>query len=381
MREIVVIQMGNCGNKIGERFWEIISEEHNINRCGHFYGNSILPYQRLNVYYECAPENRFVPRCAIVDLDPTQPYILRASHIGTLFNPDHFITGCHGTGNNFAKGYYTEGAELMDSVLEVVRKQVENCDFLQGFQMLHSVGGGTGSGMGSLLINNLKNEYQDRVINPFTIYPSEKVSDAVVEPYNAILGISEQILNADETINFDNEALFDICLNTLKVKAPRLSDLNHLISMTMSGVTTCFRYPGQLNTDLRKVLTNMCIYPRLKFFIPGYAPLYSSTNNIKYEHITVKSLVRQLFSPGYQMAGYDVQYGKYLTCAAIFRGLVSSKEVEEAMVNVQETNSEIFAKWIPNNIKSAICDISPRGITASSTLLSNTSAIRCIFRR
>ena len=59
----------------------------------------------------------------------------------------------------------------MDNVLEVVRKQVENCDCLQGFQMLHSVGGGTGSGMGSLLLNNLRNEYHDRIINSFTIFP------------------------------------------------------------------------------------------------------------------------------------------------------------------------------------------------------------------
>lgn len=381
MREIVVIQLGDCGNKIGENFWEIISEEHTINRSGIFYGNTILPYQRLNVYYECAPNCRFVPRCVVVDLDPTQPHILRASPFGAIFNPDHFITGCHGTGNNFAKGYYTEGAELMDSVLEVIRKQVENADCLQGFQMMHSIGGGTGSGMGSLLMNNLRNEYQDRIINTFTVYPSEKVSNTVVESYNAILAISEQICNADETINFDNEALFDICLNTLKIKAPRLSDLNQLISYTIAGVTTCFRYPGQLNTDLRKLMTNMCIFPRLKFFIPGYAPLFSCANNMKYENVTVKSLVRQLFSPGYQMAGYDIQYGKYLTCAAIFRGIVSSKEVEEAMVNVQETNPENFAKWIPNNIKSAICDIPPRSVTASSTLLANTSAICCIFNR
>ena len=290
------------------------------------------------------------------------------------------MTGSHGTGNNFAKGYYTEGAELMDSVLEIVRKQAENCDCLQGFQMLHSVGGGTGSGMGSLLLNNLRNEYCDRIINTFTIIPSEKVSETVVESYNAILGLSEQIIYTDETIVFDNEALFDVCLNPLKIKAPRIPDLNHLISMTLAGVTTCFRYPGQLNTDLRKLMTNMCVYPRLKFFIPGYAPLQSCASNYKYEHITVRSLAKQLFSPGYQMAGAYVD-GKYLTCAALFRGLLSSKEVEQAMVSVQETNPELFVKWIPNNIKSAICDIPPRGITASATLLSNTSAICCIFKR
>lgn len=336
----------------------------------------------MNVYYECAPNIRFVPRCAVVDLDPTQPQILKCSEIGSIFNPDHFVTGSQGTGNNFAKGFYTEGAELMERVLEVVRKQTENCDLLQGFQILHSVGGGTGSGMGSLLINNLRCEYFDRIINTFTIFPSDKISETVVEPYNAIMALSEMIPHTDETINFDNEALYDICLNSLKVKKPRVGDLNHLISMTMAGVTTCFRYPGQLNTDLRKLLTNMCPFPRLHFFIPGYAPLFSIESTIQYEHITVKSLTRQLFSPGFQMAGINENdYGKYLTCAAIFRGPLPSKDVEEAMMNVQETNPEIFAKWIPNNIKSAICDIPPSGVSASSTLLANTSSICCVFNR
>lgn len=58
-----------------------------------------------------------------------------------------FNTMQSGAGNNWAKGHYTEGAELVDSVMDVVRKEAENCDCLQGFQMTHSLGGGTGSGM------------------------------------------------------------------------------------------------------------------------------------------------------------------------------------------------------------------------------------------
>merc|ERR1712032_842782 len=64
-----------------------------------------------------------------------------------------------GAGNNWAKGHYTEGAELIDSVLDVVRKEAEGCDCLQGFQVTHSLGGGTGSGMGTLLISKIREEY------------------------------------------------------------------------------------------------------------------------------------------------------------------------------------------------------------------------------
>lgn len=357
------------------------SLEHFIDQDGHFYGDSILPYQRVNIYYECAQNCRFVPRCVAVDLEPTQITELKNSAFGRLFNPEYLIAGKYGAGNNFARGYYTEGCELMETVLETCRHQAENCDFLQGFQMIHSIGGGTGSGMGCLALKYLRNEYDDRIINTFTVIPSAKVSQVVIEPYNAVFGISELVVNSDEVITFDNEALYEIALSNLKVSKPNLSDLNHLISMTMAGVTTCFRYPGQLNTDLRKIMTNMCPYPRLKFFIPGYAPLNSTHNNLEYKRITVKSLINQLFAPELQMTDYGGQHKKLLTCAAIFRGQMSSRDVEQAMVNLQDRHKEMFAKFIPNNIKTAICDVPPRGLEMSATLLSNTSEIAVIFRR
>jgi len=85
-----------------------------------------------------------------------------AGPFGQLFRPDNFIFGQSGAGNNWAKGHYTEGAELIDSVLDVVRKEAESCDCLQGFQVTHSLGGGTGSGMGTLLISKIREEYPDR---------------------------------------------------------------------------------------------------------------------------------------------------------------------------------------------------------------------------
>lgn len=85
------------------------------------------------------------------------------------------IAGQSGAGNNWAKGHYTEGAELVDSVLDVVRKEAESCDCLQGFQLTHSLGGGTGSGMGTLLISKIREEYPDRIMNTFSVVPSPKV--------------------------------------------------------------------------------------------------------------------------------------------------------------------------------------------------------------
>ena len=133
--------------------------------------------------------------------------------------------------------------------------------FFQGFQLTHSLGGGTGSGMGTLLISKIREEYPDRIMNTFSVVPSPKVSDTVVEPYNATLSVHQLVENTDETYCIDNEALYDICFRTLKLTTPTYGDLNHLVSATMSGVTTCLRFPGQLNADLRKLAVNMVPFP------------------------------------------------------------------------------------------------------------------------
>ena len=72
------------------------------------------------------------------------------------------------------------GAELVESVLDVVRKESESCDCLQGFQLTHSLGGGTGSGMGTLLISKIREEYPDRIMNTFSVIPSPKVGNVTL---------------------------------------------------------------------------------------------------------------------------------------------------------------------------------------------------------
>ncbi|XP_045456309.1 tubulin beta chain-like [Melitaea cinxia] len=381
MREIVHLQAGQCGNQIGSKFWEIISDEHGIDQTGHYIGDSDLQLERIQVYYnEAADGNRFVPRAVLVDLEPGTMDAIRSSSYGQLFRPDNYVFGQSGAGNNWAKGHYTEGAELVDSVMDVVRKEAEPCDCLQGFQLTHSLGGGTGSGLGTLLLSKLREEYPDRIINTFSVTPSPKVSDTVVEPYNATLSVHQLVENTDETFCIDNEALYDICFRTLRLSSPTYGDLNHLVSLTMSGVTTCLRFPGQLNADLRKLAVNMVPFPRLHFFMPGFAPL-TARNSQGYRALTVAELTQQMFSPVNMMAACDPRRGRYLTVAAIFRGRMSMKEVDEQMLSVQDKNSSYFVEWIPNNVKVAVCDVPPRGLKMAATFVGNSTAIQEIFKR
>lgn len=72
--------------------------------------------------------------------------------------------------------------------------------------------------LGTLLISKIREEYPDRIMNTYSVMPSPKVSDTVVEPYNATLSVHQLVENTDETYCIDNEALYDICFRTLKVR-------------------------------------------------------------------------------------------------------------------------------------------------------------------
>ncbi|GBP20102.1 Tubulin beta-3 chain [Eumeta japonica] len=155
----------------------------------------------------------------------------------------------------------------------------------------------------------------------------------------------------------------------------------HLIGqMTMSGLTTCLRYPGQLNADLRKLAVNMVPFPRLHFFMPGFAPL-TARNSMSYRPQTVPELISQMFKPENMMTASDPRNGRYLTVATIFRGHMSMKEVDEQISSIQTKYAGHFVEWIPNNLNVAVCDVPPPGLKMSATFIGNSTAIQEIFKR
>ncbi|CAN7048404.1 unnamed protein product, partial [Brassica rapa subsp. trilocularis] len=157
---------------------------------------------------------------------------------------------------------------------------------------------------------------------------AEEVYDTVVEPYNATLSVHQLV----ETLT--------------------IGDLNHLISATMSGVTCCLCFPGQLNSDLRKLAVNLIPFPRLHFFMVGFV-LLTSRGSQQYSAFSVPELTQQMWDAKNMMCAADPRHGRYLTASTVFRGKLSTKEVDEQMMNIQNKNSSYFVEWIPNNVKSS----------------------------
>lgn len=107
-----------------------------------------------------------------------------------------------------------------------------------------------------------------------SIFPSEFVSDLVVEPYNAVLAMTKLTNFSDIVFPIDNESLYSICANLYKLKTPTYFDLNHIINGTLSNITYPFRFSGMLNSDMRKLHHSMTdgLNPKFRFLSTSFAP-------------------------------------------------------------------------------------------------------------
>merc|ERR1712142_1057158 len=245
--------------------------EHKIGKDGKLTEEAADMY--FKTFFEETSAGQFVPRNIYVDLEPTVVDDVRRGAYAAMFHPEYLINAKEDAANNFARGHYTVGKEIMDVVSDRLRKLVDNSENVQGFVATHSVGGGTGSGLGMLILERLAVDYRKKSKIGFEIYPSPNISTCIVEPYNGLLSTHWLLDHTDVSLVLDNEALYDICSSGLKIKKVQYGHLNKLCAKSISCMTSALRFDGDLNVDMNEFQTNLVPFPRLHFMTSSYAPL------------------------------------------------------------------------------------------------------------
>ena len=377
MSEIINLQVGRCGNNVGNSFWENILNEHQIDNCGTQLENSSNhPKERQNVFFQEHANQKFMPRAVLIDFEPGIIDSIKGSLLGRIFDQNCFVIGQTSAGDNWAKGYHSEGPQWIEYALDAIRKQIEACDCLQGFQIMNSLGGGTGSGFGSLLMSRIREEFSDCMLHTYSVFPSSQVSDVVVEPYNATLSLRHLIENVHQVLTFDNEALYRICTKTSSDST--YQKINHIVANAIANITCTLRFPGALNSSMRKMSLNLVSFPRLHFTMSSLSPisLRPTTRDLR-----VPELYQQLFDAKNFLTDADPRHGRVLSAVTIYRGKVSEKEVLEQSLNVGNKNSSYFVEWIPNNLKTSLYQVPSKDFNTSAVSIFNSTAIQEMFRR
>ena len=219
--------------------------------------------------------------------------------------------------------------------------------------MFHAVGGGTGSGFGSLLLERLSVDYGKKSKLDFCVYPSPQVSTAVVEPYNSVLSTHSLLEHTDVAFMLDNEAIYDIARRSLDIERPTYTNLNRLVAQVISSLTASLRFDGALNVDVTEFQTNLVPYPRIHFMLCSYAPVISA-EKAYHEQLTVAELTNSVFEPANMMAKCDPRHGKYMACCLMYRGDVVPKDVNAAVAVIKTKRTIQFVDWCPTGFKCGI---------------------------
>eukprot|EP01084_Bolivina_argentea_P139808 245906_1 len=363
---IITIALGGCGITLHNKHLESLMKEYNLDDNGRrlddksFIGNK---------YIRETAANNWIPRSIVIDLDPNNNININKWQ---SLNTNGYVFGQEGAEYNWAKGHYTEGGYVIDEVMDVFRKEVEVADEPQGVTYIHSIGGGTGSGLGSLLMMFIRNEYPKLKTTSFAVFPSPKVSDVVVEPYNAILALNEMSGTCDGVFVIDNEALYHL----VKRVKPKYSDLNFLVNQIMADVSALFRYNDSCGFNLSSFLKTMVPYPNMKYFTTSRAPFYNK--KFKSKSDTILKLTHQLFESSQLYTKSHIFNHINLATILLYRGYDDNNQ-NKSIVNKfkSQTHGIIFE----NDIVTTSISNKPLYQKQSATMIANSTGIMAVFKR
>ncbi|EDQ87501.1 uncharacterized protein MONBRDRAFT_21602 [Monosiga brevicollis MX1] len=387
-RELITLQVGQCGNQIGSEFWKQLCAEHGIRPDGILEDYAVGGTDRKDVFFYQADDDHYIPRAVLMDLEPRVIDGIRTSAYANLYNPENIFVDKEGSGagNIWAKGF-AAGERVHEELFDMIDREADNSD---RFMLTHSVAGGTGSGLGSYVLERLNDRFPKKLVQTYSVFPhAGETSEVVVQPYNSLLTLKRLTLNADAVVVLDNTALNRIAADRLHMDKPDLSVVNQLVSTIMSASTTTLRYPGYMNNDLIGLIASLIPTPKLHFLMTGYTPViagdYGTTSTVR--KTTVLDVMRRLLQPKNMMVSTARSRSEahcYISLLNIIQGDVDPTQVHKSLQRVRERKLASFIPWGPASIQVALSRKSPYIPTAhrvSGLLLANHTSIAQLFSR
>ncbi|QLQ79149.1 hypothetical protein HG537_0B04970 [Torulaspora globosa] len=385
--EIITIQVGQCGNQMGKHFWSQLAREHGIGKDGQSLDNSgDARDDDTNPFFKLNEGNRYTPRALMIDLEPSAIQDVQNTFPG-FFDPRSMWISPEelGAGNSWSKGY-DYGLVNQDALLNMIDKEVDATENFEGFQLLHSVAGGTGSGLGSSLLEAISDRFPKKFLTTYSVFPSDE-SEVVIQPYNTILTLRRLEENSDASVVFDNNALLNLTSRVFRDPYTSYLHTNQLISATMSAITNSIRFPSYMYNSLPSIFSTLVPTPELHFLVPSFTPFTSDyvTGGKEPKSNTAYDVLLDLFDGSSSLVSSSIDNPTYLNVLCSVIGTTEQNDVLRAIAKAQQRLN--FAPWSFSSIHVNVGRQSPylldqtRHSYTNGLMLANTSAITSLFTK
>jgi tubulin gamma len=356
-------------------------------------------------------------RVKVINAIQTGPY-------RNIYNPENFFVAQEGSGagNNWAAGY-AAGDQVQEEIFDMIDREADGSDSLevcsllvngilvrmlrqgsQGFMLLHSIAGGTGSGLGSYMLERMNDRFPKKLIQTYSVFPDAQAADVVVNPYNSLLTLRRLTQNADSVVVLDNGALSRIVADRMHVQEPSFQQTNQLVcrccylcstyrmltgqvSTVMSASTTTLRYPGYMHNDLVGIIASLIPTPRSHFLITSYTP-FTGDNLEQAKTVrktTVLDVMRRLLQPKNRMVSITPSKSScYISILNIIQGEADPTDVHKSLLRIRERRLVSFIPWGPASIQVALTKKSPylqHTHRVSGLMLANHTSVATLFKR
>ncbi|XP_032689649.1 tubulin delta chain-like isoform X1 [Odontomachus brunneus] len=280
---MLTIQFGQCGNQLGYNLLSKVSADLKSPNTGVSYGvNYEYTENTIEKWFDgIAEDDRCLARAILVDTEEkVVNKIRKETTTSWLYRPSNIVCQCDsgGSANNWAYGYCINSKLLSNTILNVTRQQIEKLDRFQGFLLLLSSAGGTGSGVGSRMIELLREEYMTKTIVAAIVLPFT-FGEVCVQNYNTILTLAKFCNRADLSLLFENEKVYATCANLLQNSNTALHDMNDIVAENLLAV---FQPINDTRYNANSLVSSVATHPSFKFATIKSTP-YVPATSLQYE--------------------------------------------------------------------------------------------------
>eukprot|EP01084_Bolivina_argentea_P302265 521714_1 len=402
---IINIAVGKCGNSLTKQFYKSLMNEYNLNDDGLWTENSnkciSTSYLRQSLD---SKTKRFVPRSILTDLKyKTQEIFSKNS----VFITENFIFPQDDHENSIAKtfpcGYYTQGNERINDIMNILRKEIETYDEPQCIQYIHSIAGGVGSGLSTLIMKTVKETFPNLINISFCIHPlSEKIlkcydydteigtnQPIAIGAINSLLGMNYINEFCDGIFLLDNQTLYNLAINKYKMlgknEVNTFTEMNFIANQMINDVSSIFRYNDSMGFNVSYFMKSMIKYPKFKYFLMSKFPFYDQNGNIckgdqeKYENVkmNVNEMTKRLFSKNSNSIGYKMNNSMNISTLLIYRGYdkktVNNKDIMKYLTDTKyKFEDDVITTFITKQ---------PLYLAKSTAMISNSTLAKSVLQK